>query len=69
MYLRGPLEAPCNQISASEEFDSFMLRPFPQSVRPDGTSYRLSPLQTSHIHDVYKSVKQLVFQFQMKKLF
>ena len=55
-YMRDPLYALKQQISALEEDDGFTLRPVPKPQRPDGTTYQSTPMETSHFHNVYSSL-------------
>lgn len=61
MYMRDPVQVIKQHISALEHFNSMEFRPVTKPVRSDGTTYQSSPLETSHFHDVYKSVRHRVF--------
>lgn len=61
MYMRDPIDVLKQQISALEDRDAFTFRPVPKSRRSDGSTYQSTPMETSHFHDVYSSVRRRVF--------
>ena len=69
MYTRDPRTVLCDRFSALQENEDFIFRPLLKSSRPDGTPFQTSPMQTALFHNIYKSIRQRVFNCNDNLLF
>ena len=61
IYTRDPRTALYDQCSVLQDFDDFIFRPSLMSTLSDGTPFQTSPMHTAHFQNVYKFIRQSLF--------